>query len=137
MTTKRKDMRHLFARMHLSFIEDGLLAAINQEAGAGSVIALLVIVKHMDSEGIAYPSQQLIAKESGVTERTAGTWIRSLLSFKWNGRPIMTVEKMDNGKGHLYNVYRVLPASQWSIFHGDVHEEDDGMTDVIAGIGRP
>lgn len=127
----------LFARMHLSFVEDGLLAAINKEAGPGAVIALLIIVSHMDSEGSAYPSQQLIAKKAGVTDRTAGTWVRSLLAFRWKGKPIITVVKRENGKGQLYNVYRVLSASQWSIFDGDVYEDDGGMMDIIAGIGEP
>lgn len=134
MPTKKS---HLFARMHLSFVEEGLLAAINEEAGPGAVIALIIIVSHMDSEGIAYPSQQLIAKKAGVTDRTAGTWVRRLLAFRWSGKPIITVEKCENGKGQLHCVYRVLPASQWAIFNGDVYEDDDGMTDVIAGIGEP
>lgn len=135
MATK-KDLRHIFARMHLSFIEDGLLAAINREAGAGSVIALLVIVKHMDSQGIAFPSHELIGKEAGVTRETAGGWARRLLMFRWHGKPIVTAEKQENGKGQLYYVYRVLPASQWSIFGGDVYEDDDGMKEIIAGIGE-
>lgn len=130
----KKDMRGLFARMHLSFIEDGLLAELNKEAGLGSVIALMVIVKHMDYRGTSYPSQQLIAKEAGVDPRTAGTWVRRLLTFRRNGKPIITVEKQDNGKGQVYNVYCVLPSSQWSIFDGDVYEDEDGMTDVIARI---
>lgn len=132
-----RDLRGLHARMHLSFVEDGLLAALNKDAGPGAVIALLVIVKHMNGEGIAFPSQQLIAQESGVTERTAGSWVRSLLSFQWRGKPIVTVQKQTNGKGQLYNVYRVLPASQWSIFNGDVYEDGGELLNVIGGIGQP
>lgn len=136
MATK-KNTRHLFARMHFSFVDDGLLAALIQEAGPGSVSALLVIVKHMDERGIAFPSQKHIAKQTGVTERTAGTWVRSLLSFRWHGNPILTVEKQENGKGQLYCVYQVQPHSQWSIFGGDVFEDGAELLDVIAGIGEP
>jgi hypothetical protein len=47
----------LYTRMHLSFVHDGVLRAIVQEAEVGSVIALLVIVYHMDENGVvSYPS---------------------------------------------------------------------------------
>ncbi|WP_375670037.1 hypothetical protein, partial [Bartonella sp. CL29QHWL] len=106
-----KDKRDLFAKMHLSFIDSGLLAALNKDAGPGAVIALLVLVYHMDEQGVSFPSQELIGKEAGVSRETAGNWIRRLLLFRWNGEPIVSFTKQENERGNLRYVYYVQPRS--------------------------
>ncbi|BAF60348.1 putative transcriptional regulator [Pelotomaculum thermopropionicum SI] len=108
----------VYVRMYVEAVRSGLLAALGVERWA----TLCVLASHMDKNGICFPTQDQIAKELGVSRKTANKYINSLKEFTWNGSPIIKVEKVGNGFNNN-NKYRILPTYQLAIFDGKVKEE--------------
>jgi hypothetical protein len=97
----------------------------------------------MNESGECFPSQESIAKCLGIRRDTANQRIKSLLKFRFNGKPVVILLRKDGGWTKRNNVYRIEPASQIAIFKGEVAnpeliESTDGnvldKTNMSAGV---
>jgi|SRR5699024_1096602 len=107
----------VFVKMYVSAVKDGLVA----DMGDSNWRTLCVIASYMDVEGVAYPTQDLIAKNLGISRQAANKRVRKLLDYRWNGRPIIVSERVRSESGTWENTkYRVLPISQLGIFDREI-----------------
>lgn len=103
----------VFLKLHVAAAKGGLLA----DMGDSNWRTLCVIASYMDKDGIAFPTQDLIAKHLGVSRQAANKRIRKLLEYRWNGRPVIESKRSRSEGGTWENtVYTILPSSQLGIF---------------------
>ena len=99
----RRDVRLMitveFIRQHLRHFKGAKYAVFT------------VIAGHMNDEGWAWPSNELISVETGYTDKnTISTAITQLKALKIEKRPVLLVIERRNSKGHfLRNEYLVFP----------------------------
>jgi hypothetical protein len=115
--TDGKQETKIFIRLYKEAMTAGLIA----ELGAERWHTLCVVALHMDEKGECFPTQEYIAKGLGVSRTAANRRIKSLVDFRWNGKPIVTAVKKRHKNGTWENTrYTILPISQLAIFKGDV-----------------
>lgn len=103
----------IFVRLSVGTIKSGLIA----EMGADLFATLTVIVSFMDADGRCYPAQSSIGRLLGVNRQTANKYVQRLLAFRYEGQPVITVEKIRGPTGTFdRNVYTVHPVSGFAIF---------------------
>lgn len=104
----------LFFKVNIkTYKDDGLLAAL----GAERLHTLIALATFMDEDGHCYPSQQLLSKLLGISVNQVNKRIKDLVSFQWDGYPIIEVEKSRNDKGRFdNNRYFIPPWSGLTIF---------------------
>jgi hypothetical protein len=74
----------------------------------------------MDEEGRCFPSQAALAQALGITRPAVAKRVKSLLRYRWQGKPLVTAQKVRHPGGRFENtVYTVLPGSSLKIFGGD------------------
>lgn len=95
--------------------------------GVHATAVYLSLCRHADKDQNAFPSQKLIAEETGMGERTC--WDKIQVLSKWN---IIRIEKMRSEGGKwLNNTYILLDKSEWkkhpsaSVANGDPSASDD------------
>ena len=106
---------NVFIRWYIAAAQDGMLA----DMGAERWHTLAVLATFMDAQGRCWPSQKALAERMGVTRETANRRIQKLLEYRWNGRPVVTMEKRKGSNGNVRNVYRIMPECGFRIFVTD------------------
>ncbi|MCY9583163.1 helix-turn-helix domain-containing protein [Paenibacillus alvei] len=109
--------------MYVDAAKAGLIA----DMGAQNWTTLCVIASFMDAQGNCYPTQDQIAGYLGVTRQTANKYVRKLLDYRWNNRPVVRAVKDRDTRGKWENTrYTVLPISQLTIFDAEPEVIDGG-----------
>lgn len=112
----------IFLKLYVSAVKDGLIA----DLGDSNWRTLCVIASYMDEKGIAFPTQDLIAKNLGVSRQAANKRVRKLLEYRWKGRPIIEAERVRSEGGTWENTrYQILPLSQIGIFDKEITHLSD------------
>lgn len=108
----------IYLKLYVSMFASGLVAAL----GAEQTVTLLAIASFMNERGECYPTQEQIAQRIGVTRKTAATYIRKLLKFRYHNYPLITREKqrVPSKSPNEYSIYTILPIAQIAIFNGKV-----------------
>lgn len=114
----------VFTKLYHSLRTSGLLAKLSDK----DFKTLICLSTFMDAEGHCYPSQDALAKALGISRTAVTRRMRSLLSFRWNGKKIVSARRVRGGKGMFENtVYTILPESSLRIF-------DDKETSHVHGM---
>lgn len=120
---KKWDER-VFVKLYVAARTSGLLAAMPDRDWK----TLCTLATFMDKEGKCYPSQAQIARALKISRGTANVRVRSLATFRFEGKPVLLVEHRGrkSRKGHRVaaNQYTIMPVTQLRIF--DRNGETDG-----------
>lgn len=112
---KRWDQR-VFVKLYVAARTSGLLAAISDRDWK----TLCTLATFMDKDGKCYPSQSQLALALRVNRSTANRRIRSLARFRFQGKPVLLIErryrKTTGGREYASNRYTILPVTQLKIF---------------------
>lgn len=123
----------IFVRVYVNIFRSGLVA----ELGADRLATLLAIASYMNADGQCYPTQEQLANDLGVTPRTMRKYVKNLLEFRWNDRPIVErVKYVVPGTLRTYSVYTILPISQVAIFKRGIEPIALTGEEVHTGTGR-
>lgn len=103
-------------------------------------LVLLVLADHADSDGVSFPSQETIAKETGLGRTKVGAAIRELERRRWITRQRI----LDGGRIWARTVYRLSPdghgwAPEKRAPRGGVcvHRVADGQPSGSLTVSRP
>lgn len=112
---KRWDER-VFVKLYVAARTSGLLAAISDRDWK----TLCTLATFMDKDGKCYPSQAQLARSLKISRGTANKRIRSLVGFRFDGRPVLLVEhrirQTKTGRRVASNQYTILPVTRLKIF---------------------
>lgn len=107
----------VFVKLYVAARTTGFLADISDRNWK----TLCVLATFMDGQGNCYPSQEEIASALNVCRQAANERISSLLDYRWQGKPVITMVKyrknVTTGKrGQRWdnNHYTILPLSNMS-----------------------
>lgn len=90
-------------------MDDAYINGYAKKLGVHATSVYMSLCRHADSFQIAFPSQKLIAKETGMSERTVRDKI--LLLQKYN---LVHVERERNSSGEwMRNTYTLLDKTEW------------------------
>lgn len=105
----------VFVKLYVSMRSSGLLTSLSDK----NLRSLIALATFMDEDGRCYPSQECLAKVLGITQAGVSKRMKTLLAFRWNGRPLVTAVKVRMRDGRFENtVYTILPETSLSIFGG-------------------
>lgn len=77
-----------------------------------SLAVFMAIALHSDSEGLSFPSRELIAKETGYTVQTVSQALEYLCKLEITGQRVLLKEQARaNGGTFAHNVYRIFPTA--------------------------
>nr|WP_279287040.1 helix-turn-helix domain-containing protein [Heliobacterium chlorum] len=121
----------IYLKLYVSLFSSGLVA----ELGTERTLTLLAIASFMNNKGECYPTQEQLAERLGMTRKTVSKHIRSLLEYRYQGRPLVLREKRRNPRvsPNAYSIYTVLPLSQVAIFDSNI---DSAMGNVLPQGGN-
>ena len=103
----------IFLKLYLSIRTSGLLGAISDK----DLKTLITLATFMDEQGKCYPSQEYLAKSLKLTQAGIAKRMKSLLAFRWQGKPLVSAQKTRSNGGRYENtIYTILPESSLSIF---------------------
>ena len=109
----------MFVKMYFDALHSGLLAEIPDREWK----TLCALACYMNQEGFCHPSQATLAKKLGVTRQTMNERINALRAFRFDGKPVVTVEKRrestERGGRWAKNVYFIQPIAGLGIFDQD------------------
>jgi len=107
----------VFLKLHIAARTTGFLADISDRDWK----TLCVLATFMDTQGNCYPSQDEIAANLNICRQAANERIKSLLNYRWQGKPVVTMVKyrkdvLTGKKGQRWdnNRYTILPLSNIS-----------------------
>lgn len=118
----------IFIKLYLSFRTSGLLGAISDK----NLKTLITLATFMDEQGKCYPSQEYLAKSLNLTQAGVAKRMKSLLAFRWQGKPLVSAQKIRNSDGRFENtIYTIMPESSLAIFSNvnSCHMPDGHMAD--------
>jgi len=119
---KRWDHR-VFVKLYIAARTSGLLAAMSDRDWK----TMTVLSTFMDENGVCFPSQEQIAQALKINRSSANRRIQSLLRFRFEGKPVLLVEKRRKpggiGRQFASNVYTIMPVTHLKIF--DRNDEKD------------
>lgn len=108
----------IFVKLYVAARTSGLMAAISDRDWK----TLCTLATFMDKHGRCYPSQAGLARALGINRGTANERIRSLAQFRFQGKPVLLIEKHNrktkNGTRFAANHYTILPVTKLEIFDG-------------------
>lgn len=108
----------VFTKLYHSLRVSGLLAKLSDK----DFKTLVCLSTFMDANGRCYPSQQALAHALGISRTAVTKRIKSLLTFRWQGKPLVSACKVRNSIGKFENtVYTILPESSLRIFDNKDH----------------
>ncbi|WP_214796542.1 MULTISPECIES: helix-turn-helix domain-containing protein [unclassified Exiguobacterium] len=107
---------NVYLRVYTSMFTSGLVARMKIHNFA----TLMAIASYMDENGECYPTQQQLAKRMGVHANSVNKYVNQLLEFEVDGKPVITREVVNKGRGRVSSMYKIHPISQLSIFNGTV-----------------
>lgn len=132
--TDGKSQTRIFVKMYVDAVRTGLIA----DMGVKNWTTLCVIASFMDAEGQCYPTQAQIAKGLGVSRQTANAYVKGLIEYRWEGKPVVVSMKGRAGKGRFDNTrYTVSRISNLEIFDGKgmtVSKPTDTVTTDTANV---
>ena len=103
----------VFVKLYVSMRTSGLLAKISDK----DLRTLITLATFMDEDGRCYPSQARLAKALGITQAGVAKRMKTLLAFRWNGKPLVTAVKVRTRGGRFENsIYTILPETSLRIF---------------------
>ena len=103
----------VFTKLYHSLRTSGLLAKLSDK----DFKTLVCLSTFMDAEGRCFPSQEALAKSLGISRTAATKRMKTLLAFRWKGKPLVFANKVRGSKGKFDNtIYTVLPESSLGIF---------------------
>ena len=107
-----------FLKLYVEARTSGLLAAISDRDWK----TLCTLATYMDADGYCFPSQVELARALGCSRQMANERIKSLSAFRFQGNPIVLVEKDGRTEQGTWsrNGYRILPIASLGIFD-DTH----------------
>ena len=109
---KRWDER-VFVKLYVAARTSGLLAAISDRDWK----TLCTLATFMDKDGRCYPSQVELARALRINRGTANERIQSLARFRFEGKPVLLVERRVGHRGRFAaNRYTILPVTKLRIF---------------------
>ena len=107
----------VFVKLYAAARTTGFLADISDRDWK----TLCVLATFMDTHGNCYPSQNAIASALNICRQAASERMSSLLGYRWQGKPVVTVAKYrkyvtSGKKGQRWdnNRYTILPLSNIS-----------------------
>ena len=120
----------MFVKMYFAARDSGLLADIGDIRWR----TLCCLATYMDADGVCRPSQARVARDLGIGRQQANKRIRSLVEYRFEGRPVVRVSRsrrMTSAGGRwANNVYSIQPISGLGIF-GD-RKARESRSDVVA-----
>ena len=108
----------VFTKLYHSLRTSGLLAALSDK----DFKTLVCLSTYMDASGRCFPSQAHLARAMGISRPAVTKRMKSLLAFRWQGRPLVFAKKVRHLNGKFDNtIYTILPECSLRIFdeHGD------------------
>lgn len=127
----------VFVKLYTAARISGFLAEISDRDWK----TLCVLATFMDSNGNCYPSQEEIAKALGISRQAANERIKSLVNYRWQGNPVVTLSKhrketSKGKKGQRWdnNRYTILPLS--IISFGDRRKTEKNPMSANDDIGK-
>lgn len=108
----------VYLRVYSSMFTSGLVANM----GIHNFATLLVIASYMNEKGECYPTQVQLAERLGVHRNSVNKYVNNLLDIRVNGKPVITREIVNQGRGRVSSYYKIQPLSQIAIFDGEVSE---------------
>lgn len=140
MSGRDEQKEGLFIKTGISHIQGGLI----REIGFDGFTVLSVIASFANSEGEAFPSQQLIADICGVERKTINRKINKLCKARFNGKPILEKKTVRKGYERTKTFYRILPAAGIAFGNGKVvpiegqrsESDSDSAKDVVPNRGQ-
>jgi len=115
--------KSLFVRVNISVFKDqGLL----KKLGPQRFQTLMALSLFMNESGSCYPPLKVLSKILGLSSSAVSGRIKSLVCFRFNGKPVVEVIKGMRDQRGLWknNQYQILPNSGVAIF---------GPTTVLSG----
>lgn len=95
---------NLFIKIDIHALRSGMIA----ELGFDNFAILTAIGTFADDKGVAYPSQETIAKMLGYTRTTVNKKIKALTMMEWDGQPVLVIKKRKATGGNS-NEYHINP----------------------------
>lgn len=106
----------VFTKLYQSLRTSGLLAKLSDK----DFKTLICLSTFVDAEGNCFPSQEALSQALGISHSAAAERIKSLLSFHWQGKPLISAKKIKTWRGVLDStIYSILPESSMNIFDND------------------
>jgi hypothetical protein len=104
-------------KLYPSLRTSGLLAKLPDR----EFKTLICLSLFMDSEKNCCPSQEVLSAALGLSCSTVTKRINRLLSFQWQGKPLVSSKKLETWRGILdTTVYSILPESGLNTFFDDI-----------------
>ena len=108
--------RRMFVKMYFEARDSGLLAALPAELWK----TLCCLATYIDENGYCFPSQARLARDLGLARETVNRRIQSLLKFRFQGQPVLTMKKERKtttvGGRWANNIYQFRPVAGFAIF---------------------
>jgi len=105
----------VFTKLYHSLRTSGLLASLSDK----DFRTLVTLSTFMDAEGRCFPSQEALARALGISRTAVTKRVKTLLAFRWQGKPLVSAQKVRNNDGKFENtIYTILPESSLRIFDG-------------------
>src|SRR5690625_5082683 len=130
VTTGQREKR-IFVKMYVDAVRCGLVG----DMGPENWTTLCVIASFMDERGECYPTQAQIAKCLGVHRQTANRYIKRLLAYRWQDRPVIQAVNARDEAGRWMNMrYTVLPVSQLTVFNAEPDVLNDELKPSMSAV---
>lgn len=114
----------VFVKLFVAARTSGLLKKISDR----EFKTLIALALYMDKNGNCYPSQDQVARDLGISRETANRRIKSLLRFRFDGKPVIKAVRLRNKEGTWENVrYTILPVAQVKIFEKSADNKPDNI----------
>jgi hypothetical protein len=105
----------VFVKLYVAARTSGLLAAVSDRDWK----TLCTLATFMNKDGRCFPSQAEIARALKINRTTANERIRSLAEFRFEGKPVLLVQRVPAAHGRFgRNDYTILPITHLKIFDG-------------------
>ena len=121
----------VFTKLYHSLRTSGLLGKLSDK----DFKTLVCLSTFMDGEGRCFPSQEALARALGISRTAATKRVKSLLSFRWQGKPLVSARKVRSLNGKFDNtVYTILPESSLRIFDNNIKKLSHVNASHVAGL---
>ena len=119
----------VFTKLYHSVRTSGLLAQLSDK----NFRTLICLATFMDANGHCYPSQKALAKALGISRAGVSKRLKSLLAFRWQGKPLVTTVKVRGNGGLFRNTVYTILAPGLRIFDEKKDEKAHVTPSHVAG----
>jgi hypothetical protein len=121
----------VFTKLYHSLRTSGLLSRLSDK----DFRTLVCLSTFMDAEGRCFPSQEALAQALGISRTAVSKRMKSLLSFRWQGKPLVSARKVRTNGGKFENtIYTILPESSLRIFDNKEDKPSHVNGSHVAGV---